>query len=427
MRRQACADREQRRLAEQSVRGGVVGACRTVQTRGVPVAAVTRFLHLSERTVRRWRRQPPASPPAPRGRRPQWASRAERNEVYRFLHQSGTATSLAAVRAAFPQLRRDDLKDLVRRFRRAERRKAQRRQSRLEWLRPGAVWAADFKERREPLEGRYGWIFSVKDLVSRYQLVWQPVEAANGEVVRATYTRLFAEHGRPLVLKMDNGGPFRDEETKRLLRENQVVPLFSPKRRPSYNGGVERANGQLASYQQAVAEFRGRRAGPTREDAETARQLANELARPGGWCGPTAGQVWAGREPVAAAARSAFLATVAAHRGEVRAEWKFDAGTELTHDQASAIDRHAVRDALVEHGLLRIRPRRRGPTTAGQNSTSPVVTATTSAGILQIAMHAALPTVGGATDSRPHVVAGVQQPYEEAHSSTNKTSASGQN
>ena len=330
------------------------------------------------------------------------------------------------MRAAFPKLRRDDLKDLVRRFRRVQRRKAQRHQSRLEWLRPGAVWAADFKERREPIEGRYGWIFSVKDLASRYQLVWQPLEAADGEAVRAIYRRLFAEHGLPLVVKMDNGGPFRDDQTKQLLAEQQVVPLFSPKRRPSYNGGVERANGQLAGYQEAVAEFRGRRAGPTREDAETARRLANDLARPEGWCGPTAAQLWAKRQPISAQERSAFLATVAAYRALVRAEWQFDADAELTHDQASAVDRHAVRDAMVEHGLLRIVPRRRRKA-ARQNSASSLATATTGAGILQLAMQAVPSAVGGAADSRPHVAVGVHPRQEEAIYSTNNPSASGQN
>jgi transposase InsO family protein len=412
MRRRTFWEEEQRRRAEATVRDDVVVACRTVQARGVPLAAVTRRLRLSERTVRRWRTQPPRLRPARRGRRPQWATRVQRNEVYQFLRPRGTSTPLAAVRAAFPKMRRDDLKDLVRRFRRLQRRKAQRHRSRLEWLRPGTVWAADFKECPEPIEGRYGWIFSVKDLASRYQLVWLPVKVADGNLVRAIFARLFAEHGVPLVMKMDNGGPFRDDDTKRLLAEYDVVPLFSPKRRPRYNGGVERANGQVSGYQHAVAEFRGRRAGPTREDAETARQFANDLAHPSGWLGPTAGQLWAAREPITAATRSAFLATVAAHRSEVRAEWQFAADAELTHGEAAAVDRHAIRDALVEHGLLRIHPRRRRKT---QAAAPLLVTATASAGILELAMHAVPPVVVGAADSRPQVAAGVNLTEEEAH------------
>jgi transposase InsO family protein len=119
-------------------------------------------------------------------------------------------------------------------------RKRQRHQSRLRWQRAGAVWAADFKERREPIEGRYSSILAVKDLASRCQLAWLPVPEATAEAVQETYQRLFAEHGPPLVLKSDHGGQFRDEGTKQLLAEHDVVPLFNPRRRPGYNGGVQR-------------------------------------------------------------------------------------------------------------------------------------------------------------------------------------------
>jgi transposase InsO family protein len=334
---------------------------------------------------------------------------------------------LAAVRAAFPQIRRADLNEIAHRFRRIQRHKAQRHQSRLEWLQPGTVWAADFKERREPIEGRYGWILSIKDLASRYQLVWLPLTEATAEAVQTVYARLFAEHSPPLVMKTDNGGPFRADQTKELLAQHQVVPLFSPKRRPQYNGGVERANGQVAGYQQAVAEFRGRRAGPTREDAETARRLANELARPAGWQGPTAGQLWARRQPISNAQRAAFRATVDQHRAEVCAAWEFLPDEPLTHSQASAVDRRAVRDALVEHDLLRIHPRRGKRRSKSPTPARLPATIAPGAAIMQAVPVTAPPTVGEAPDPLPHIAAGVQPPSEEAHFYTNKPSASGQN
>jgi len=126
------------------------------------------------------------------------------------------------------------------------------------------------------------------------------VEEGNARAVQATYARLFEEHGPPLVLKSDNGGPFRDHETKELLAEYDVVPLYNPRRRPAYNGGVERANGQLAGYQEALAEYHGRAGLPTCADAEEARQLANELNHPAGWRAPTAVQLWAERQPITA-------------------------------------------------------------------------------------------------------------------------------
>ena len=266
--------------------------------------------------------------------------------MYQFLRKRGTQTPLVAVQAAFPQLRRVDLSDLVRRYRRLGRRKRERLQSRLEWRRPGAVWAADFKERREPIEGRYGWILSIKDLASRYQLTWQPVAEATAEVVQNAYARLFDEHGPPLVLKSDNGSQFKADETKRMLAAYDVVPLFSPRRHPQYNGGVERANGQLSGYQEALAEFHGRPRAPRCDDAQGAA-LGQRTGAPNGWRGPTAGQLWSDRVPLSARKRADFLASVAQGRAAHRAQWNFAPDEALTHEQASAVDRRAVRDALV--------------------------------------------------------------------------------
>ena len=58
------------------------------------------------------------------------------------------------------------------------------------------------------------------------------MEEATAEVVQATYTQLFAEHGPPLVMKSDNGGPFQADSTKRLLAAAAVTALFNPRRRP---------------------------------------------------------------------------------------------------------------------------------------------------------------------------------------------------
>jgi transposase InsO family protein len=423
IRRQVQHQQAERRAAEQSARYQVVGACQAVTTCGAAVVQVTRRLALSERTVRRWRRSSDLDRVLPRGRPPQCAPRDDRNQVYQFLKERGASTPLVAVRAAFPTLRRSDLVDLVRRFRRVTRRRAARYQSRLEWRRPGAVWATDFKERREPLEGRYGWILAVKDLGSRCQLAWQPLVEATAEAVREIYVRLFEEHGPPLVLKSDNGGQFKADETKALLAQYAVVPLYSPKRHPQYNGGIERANGQLAGYQEALAQFRQRPAGPTYADAQGALELANELARPAGWRGPTARQLWDERAPLTPAERAAFLTTVAEQRIVARTDWNFAADEPLTHYPAAAVDRRAVRDALLAHDLLRIHPRGkrgRGPvqfTTqqaacAGTISTEEVVTA--------------VPIVDTAPDQRQNPTSVVDQSFEEVHYSADKSSDSGQ-
>jgi len=406
-----------RRHGEHEARCHTARTCHQMQHEGVPVARVTRELKLSERTVRRWRSA--VMEPMRRGRPAQPASRDERNNVYRYLRERGPATPLAAVRRAFPDVRRADLAELHTRFRRIHRRLRERYRSRLVWKVPGTVWAADFKERREPIEGVYRYLLSVKDLGSRCQLLWEPLPAADADAVGILYERLFQQYGPPLVMKADNGSQFKADETKDLLALHNVVPLYSPARHPQYNGGVERANGQLASYQEAMAEFNNRPAGPTCEDARAALRLANELARPDGWQGPTAAELWAARPPIREEQRRAFIENVESKRRLVREHWNMEPGAVLEHYQQAAVDRRAVRDALVEHGLLTILPRKpkRGvqKKCATQN-----VTQVRGAGILEPRREEA--TVGAA-----HVALADSHHHEGANSSTIKSQASGKN
>jgi transposase InsO family protein len=341
-----------------------------------------------------------------------------------------------AVLAAFPHLRRTDLSEVLRRYRRVIRRKRERQQSRLLWQWAGAVWAADFKERREPIEGRYAWILAVKDLASRCQLAWLPVEEQTAETVQAVYAQLFAEHGPPLVLKSDNGGPFRDEGTKQLLAANLVVPLYNPRRRPAYNGGVERANGQLAGYQEALAAFRGRAGAPTCEDVASARTLANELARPEGWQGPTAAQLWQRRAELSDRERDTFLVELSERRTPARRALNLPMDGPLEHYAQAAVDRRAVRDTLVSQGLLAIQPRRRKRAVAASPpSLSAHATAKNTmllalpgggAGRIAVASIGAAPTTSAALAPELNVESPGIQSHEEAHSSTNNRAASGQ-
>ncbi len=436
IRQQQCS----RRWAEESVRQRVATVCHFVQIQQVPVVHVTRCLSISDRTVRRWRSQtcaPSVACPVTRGRPSQPATRQERNLVYRFVKERGAGTPLAAVQAAFPHLRRADLLEVLRRYRAVARKRRQRHQSRLRWCRVGTVWAADFKERREPIEGRHPWILAVKDLASRYQLAWLPVPEATAEAVQITYARLFAEHGPPLVLKSDNGGQFRDEQTKQLLAEHDVVPLYNPRRRPAYNGGVERANGQLAGYQAAAAPAQGRAGLPTCGDAEQARRLATDRARPEGWRGPRGAQLWQQRPAVTAADRASFLAAVADRRLEARAALHLPQEGTLEHYAQAAVDRRAVRDALVAQELLHIEPRRKKRAPPGTSpeeaalakmkNRTPLALASSGAGTIPSASMVAPAMVGDAAAREPSVALPGNQPTEEAHSSTNKTAASGQN
>ena len=55
------------------------------------------------------------------------------------------------------------------------------------------------------MDHKYDYILSVRDLASGVQLAWQPIRRADADTTIALLSRLFAEHGPPLVLKSDNG------------------------------------------------------------------------------------------------------------------------------------------------------------------------------------------------------------------------------
>ncbi|MGE4105521.1 MAG: hypothetical protein AB7E74_26445, partial [Pirellulales bacterium] len=133
----------------------------------------------------------------------------------------------------------------------------------------------------------------------------------------------------------------------------------------------------------------------------------NELAHPHGWRGPSADQLWDERAPISFPERAVFLATVAEYRALVRSHWNFVPDAKLTHYQGTAVDRRAVRDALLAHDLLKIHPRRqRGcqrDSEANQTST-PAAQHAIGAGTIEGTQQPLPPsTVGGAADLRERV------------------------
>ena len=109
-------------------------------------------------------------------------------------------------------------------------------------------------------------------------------------------------------------------------------------------------------------------------------------------------------------------------------DWDFAADARLTHDQAAAVDRGAVRDVLLEQDLLRIHPRRKRATQSDHNTSPlPVQSALGAGTILAAAAVLASPMVGEAPDPRQPSLPTVQHHNEEAHSSANNPSDCGKN
>jgi len=246
---------------------------------------------------------------------------ATRNHVFCFLHKvSGPAVAVAALRRLFPKVRPCILADLSRRYRRVWRRRWCRKGYRLTWHVPGAMWAMDFSEPPHPIDGVHGYLFSVRDLASHYQLAWQPVENEQAKTVVALLLDLFHEHGPPLAIKNDQGSEFIAEATGEFLTEWEVAQLFSPVRTPQYNGALERSNGTLKTYTGLHAIREDHPFQWTSEDVEHARQLANTISRPWGHKGPTPEEAWKAREPIDTDRRRAFQQTLDQNRPQAAAD-----------------------------------------------------------------------------------------------------------
>jgi hypothetical protein len=233
--------------------------------------------------------------------------------------------------------------------RRADRRREWRFQ--LEWTRPGAVWAMDFT----PLGGRgSARALCVRDLASQKVLHAAVVGPTAARETYEVVARLFWEHGAPLVLKADNELPFRGDRLLRLLGRHGVLPLYSPRGTPPYNGSCEAG---MTGLKRVALDLQIDDPLPEPLGAYLPRSAAilgeQPVTRRAG--APTRDQVWSRRERCTSALREQFRARYAAHEIRYRRARGIAPSVPLSHADQSSIDRQAIRDALCQMNLLVIR------------------------------------------------------------------------
>ena len=184
----------------------------------------------------------------------------------------------------------------------------------------------------------------VRDLASGKVLTALPTRSTDHVPVVAELERLFALHGPPLVLKMDNGSAFVHQDVAKRLAHHGVTALRSPARTPSYNGSVEAGMGSFKHYLERIAAQHGRAGHPTRDDLEGALLLQGSLGGPRG-AKVSPAQAWRDRAPITAEERRAFLQALAEARDAL-----------LCDSSPHAIkDRVAVRTVLTALNYLVIR------------------------------------------------------------------------
>lgn len=358
-RRGSAQQRPQRQL-EKSLRSSIVSLTAWTAEQGWSLPETAELLRLSARTLRQWQYDLRTANLQVHtlGRPVLHSSRHQRNDVIALLHELGPATGVPTLQACFPAMPRVELADLIRRYRRCWRRRHQQLLHVLRWTTPGTVWAMDFAEAPNPIDGIHPYLFAVRDLASGQQLLWLPVSAPTADVVVVALRSLFAWHGAPLVLKTDNGSPFCAGATLDLLRENQVIPLFSPPGTPEYHGAIEAGIGSLKTRTETHAARAGHPAHWSADDVARAQAEANATARPQGPDEPTPNERWTARPTITQEQPTCFLAVLQRRRTEARAEEGLPTDGPLPTQVERTLDRRAIRQTLVELGFLLFRRRR---------------------------------------------------------------------
>lgn len=248
------------------------------------------------------------------------------------------------------------------------------------------------------IDGVYSRLFVVRDLASGKQLMALPCEHEDQQTVLDALKALIKWHGRPLVIKSDNGGALRGENVMQWLECQEVRQLFSPRGTPRYNGACEAGIGSLKTrvvgaanapaesmLSAGIESARNDSPGEWTCDGsrsertcakhascrnEAARCQANDTARRGGWKQPTPSEMWRRRGgEVSDVEREKFNQLYARYEAEVRKEQGWMPTMSLSYLDQSAIDRVAVSRALMDCGYLTVRRRRITPPIASLKAT----------------------------------------------------------
>ena len=352
------AGQQPRRELERLVRQRAVQFANRLTEGGYNLAQVAERLAIHERTLRSWHQlDDEESPVRPLGRPLQSSDPTQQQAVFDWLAEIGPGVGMPTLCIRFADLARGELDGLLKDYRHRWRASNPRRLHRLCWQRAGAVWAIDFAEPSSTVDGGYGYVLAVRDLASGQTLLWRPEIVATADVVLRELRWLFMRHGPPLVLKTDNGSAFIADELRRELRDWGVGQLFSPPRRPQYNGAIEASIGSLKTRTDRQCVFAGHAGRWTSVALEAARVAAN-TAHPRRLKGQTPEEVWESRVALTVDERTAFHATVEQYRTEERNQRGLPADAVLSRTEQARVDRVAYRRALVAHDLLVFRRRR---------------------------------------------------------------------
>jgi len=320
-------------------------------------AEVARDLGVEERTLRywqeRWRRD--RLHVKARGRRRVLLGRGQRREALDLLNGSeGRVGVLSLMAAVTPPAARSALSELKARWLYAAHRRGGKLCARLVWTRAGTVWALDWTDPEQALEGHFKKVLVVRDLYSGWNLLSLPCVRESGTTAARELAGLMARCGPPAAVKMDNGRSLAGSRSVRLeLSLQGVLALVSPPATPGYNGACEAGIGALKAYAHHIASASGRGSCWSSDDVAAARRAVNTRIHEDGL---SAEDRWATRRPLGTELRERLWRSYRAHLALEHKVRGFADAQPGPNEQAS-LDRTAISRALEEAGLLCFRRR----------------------------------------------------------------------
>jgi putative transposase len=111
-------------------------------------------------------------------------------------------------------------------------------------VRPNDIWSYDFMSSRTD-DGRPLWILNVVDEYTRLALGCRVARRISAADVIVELEELFARHGRPRLLRSDNGREFISARLSDWLAEQGVGQAFVERGSPQQNAYIERFNGTM--------------------------------------------------------------------------------------------------------------------------------------------------------------------------------------
>ena len=217
----------------------------------VTYKVLLRMAGICSATYRRWKNRIQKSLDPVRQAGPKPVSpldlRKVEKELDKLEHKPKRSRGVSELRKSLQgTISRRDLDLLVAAARREEMTRKKAALFEVAWLEAGTVWAMDVFEMKLPYTPRKSYVLTVQDLATGYKFPPLVTEREpQGHEVATHLKNLFVRFGKPLFLKIDNGGNLNHHAVKELLADQGIIPLNSPAYYAPYNGAIEHTQGEF--------------------------------------------------------------------------------------------------------------------------------------------------------------------------------------